>query len=448
MADQPHASAAFPSLDAIGGQIVRAAAAAERREAAGRRLGWRAVRAGGRQRRVLLIVIVVVALLAGVAVAATQIIGIGRPVPVSPITSRLGEIVPGTTRLLTVRGADPAGGPPWGLRVFHSKRGAACVQVGRVVDGRLGVLGQDGVFNNDHRFHELPVSADSCGGLDANGQLFMAGGANTQTASGLDFAGIAGVGGCETRYDRHLRTVGDLSTLRAALRLQRQRGERAAARREERVIARYERRARLRIPLCPRADLRDVVWGFAGSRARRVIFSENGRTWALRPSPSDSGAYVLVLRGNYQHHQQLVRRTFYPGGVVCAEGLGARSTAGCSPPPGYARGAPLRPALPPGVKPLTTPPPPAMSIPITPLRGLSIRFTPPFAGHRYEVTVRCGAKLAYNALPPVVLPAGRPRTVRLRGPAPPFCQGKGRLPGELLDATTGRHLGTFRLNNH
>jgi hypothetical protein len=62
--------------------------------------------------------------------------------------------------------------------------------------------------------------------------------------------------------------------------------------------------------------------------------------------------------------------------------------------------------------------------------------------------VRCGAKLAYNALPPVVLPAGRLRTVRLRDPLPPFCQGKGRLPGELLDGTTGRRLGTFRLNNH
>ena len=40
------------------------------------------------------------------------------------------------------------------------------MQVGRVVDGRLGILGQDGAFHNDGLFHELPVQPEACGSLD------------------------------------------------------------------------------------------------------------------------------------------------------------------------------------------------------------------------------------------------------------------------------------------
>lgn len=38
-----------------------------------------------------------------------------------------------------------------------AKRDVGCVQVGRVVDGRLGVLGQDGSFDERRQFHELPI---------------------------------------------------------------------------------------------------------------------------------------------------------------------------------------------------------------------------------------------------------------------------------------------------
>ena len=70
---------------------------------------------------------------------------------------------------------DPTGGPPWGLRVLRTTRGLGCVQIGRVVGGRLGVLGQDGALANDGRFHPLPAAVSEspvdCGSLDARGRL-------------------------------------------------------------------------------------------------------------------------------------------------------------------------------------------------------------------------------------------------------------------------------------
>lgn len=71
----------------------------------------------------------------------------------------MGVPVVGTVRLLSLRVPDPAGGPPWGMRVMRTTGGDECMQVGRVHDGRLGVLGQDGIFRDDHRFHPMPASA-------------------------------------------------------------------------------------------------------------------------------------------------------------------------------------------------------------------------------------------------------------------------------------------------
>src|SRR5262249_33299780 len=91
------------------------------------------------------------------ALAATGGIPIGSPLPSheSYVTGDpqrgAGTVV--DNQLLALRVADPDGGPPWGMRVVHTTRGVGCVQVGRVVDGKLGVLGQDGVAGDDHRFH-------------------------------------------------------------------------------------------------------------------------------------------------------------------------------------------------------------------------------------------------------------------------------------------------------
>ena len=61
--------------------------------------------------------------------------------------------------MLPIAAPDPAGGPDWGMRVLSTTRGEGCLQLGRIVDGKLGALGQDDAFANDGRFHELPVSA-------------------------------------------------------------------------------------------------------------------------------------------------------------------------------------------------------------------------------------------------------------------------------------------------
>ena len=79
-------------------------------------------------------------------------------------------------RLPPIATPDPAGGPPWGMRVLSTTRGVGCIQVGRLVDGKLGALGQDGAFGDDGRFHELPVSSSfdqfACAALDGKGRLF------------------------------------------------------------------------------------------------------------------------------------------------------------------------------------------------------------------------------------------------------------------------------------
>ena len=109
-------------------------------------------------------------LFAAAAFAASQIIGIGAPVTASrgqerptkttgtgvPVSGPRGSAL--SVQLLPIYVADPAGGLPWGVRLVRTTRGLVCVQVGRLLDGRLGVLGRDGEFHNDGLFHELPAA--------------------------------------------------------------------------------------------------------------------------------------------------------------------------------------------------------------------------------------------------------------------------------------------------
>jgi hypothetical protein len=118
-----------------------------------------------------------VLLLAAAAFAAGRIIGVGAPVTAThrlqqPSRSTgVGVPVPGarstpaSARLLRISVPDPAGGLPWGMRIVRTTRGLQCVQVGRLLDGRLGVIGQDGDFHDDGLFHELPAGVldpDTC----------------------------------------------------------------------------------------------------------------------------------------------------------------------------------------------------------------------------------------------------------------------------------------------
>jgi hypothetical protein len=126
----------------------------------------------GRPHHVPLLAVIATLLLAAAALAATQIIGFGAPVTARrapgrerpslstgigiPVTGA--RSTPAAAQLLAISVPDPAGGLPWGMRIVHTTRGLLCLQIGRLFDGRLGVLGQDGELDDDGLFHELPVA--------------------------------------------------------------------------------------------------------------------------------------------------------------------------------------------------------------------------------------------------------------------------------------------------
>jgi hypothetical protein len=168
----------LPVLERLGAEVERVA----RAEGAGARVARRR-RVGPSSRRVLVLAIVTVIALAAAAVAATTGLLTGEPVKdprgigFGNPRSGLGVPLPKTARLSPIRMADPAGGLPWGVRSVSTTRGLSCAQVGRVQDGRLGVVGQDGAFANDGRFHVLGptvLSGAECAARDGAGHAFLA----------------------------------------------------------------------------------------------------------------------------------------------------------------------------------------------------------------------------------------------------------------------------------
>lgn len=116
--------------------------------------------------------------LSGGAVAAvTSLLPIGEPVdePGFPVDARPDAgagVRAGDARILPLRVADPAGGPPWGLRVFASTRGMSCVQAGRVYRGRFGVVRASRTEPSRVAFRELralPGANSLCSGASRGG---------------------------------------------------------------------------------------------------------------------------------------------------------------------------------------------------------------------------------------------------------------------------------------
>jgi hypothetical protein len=121
----------------------------------------------------LLLALTAVALAAGGLLSGSPVKAPYRLIP----TSGSGVPIASSVELTALSVADPAGGPPWGLRAMKTTRGLGCLQFGRLVEGRLSVLGQDGAFGDDRRFHELPADVFDdlgCATLDAHGNLFVA----------------------------------------------------------------------------------------------------------------------------------------------------------------------------------------------------------------------------------------------------------------------------------
>jgi hypothetical protein len=214
--------------------------------------------------------------IAAVAVAATSGILTGDPVKNPPglhLNPKIGVgVAVGSGKLLSVRAPDPDGGPDWALRMVKTSRGLGCVQLGRLVDGKLGVIGRDGTFGNDGKFHERGaeiVQQTDCQQADAAGHVFIA-------MSYIGLPDSANAAGCTPR-----------------------------------AHASDPR------PPCPDGSLRNVYYGLLGPQARAVTYVGAAGNVVRRPVIAPDGAYLVVLRTD-------PKRTnvgYFSPGVTPATGL-------------------------------------------------------------------------------------------------------------------------------
>ena len=200
--------------------------------------------------------------LAGAAVAlASGLISFGAPAPSVPVFANphvgLGRVAAGTVRLLPLSFADPHGGLPWGMRVLRTTRGVGCLQVGRLLDGKLVALGQDGAFGNDGRAHELPLSTNverlNCSFVDGRGRIFDSVTIKSQAASAAP-----GV---------HCEPPGA-----------------------------YAPSHRAAFSTCPLADERNLYYGMLGPEATGLTYAVGGKSHTLATVGPD-GAYLIVTPG-------------------------------------------------------------------------------------------------------------------------------------------------------
>jgi hypothetical protein len=200
--------------------------------------------------------------LIGAAVAfASGLISFGAPAASVPVFANpragLGRIAPGTVRLLPLSVPDPHGGLPWGMRVLSTTRGVGCLQVGRLLDGRLVALGQDGAFGNDGRAHELPLSTNverlNCSFVDGHGRIFDSVTIKSQAASAAP--GVY----CEPPGT-------------------------------------YAPSHRAAFSTCALADERNLYYGMLGPDATSLTYSAGGKSHTVTTVGGD-GAYLIVTPG-------------------------------------------------------------------------------------------------------------------------------------------------------
>lgn len=253
----------------------------------------------------LLAAALVIVAFGAAALAAQQLLLSGAPVslprgmPLQP-HSGLGIPLPGSSASITLQTADPAGGPPWGARFVATTRGYGCLQFGRVVRGQLGVLGQDGAFSDDGRFHALPVDylegPFPCAPLDARGHPFAGVFMDGTPVSGQAF---------------------------------------------EEACSAPGRRINPPTPVCPPDDERLLMAGTAGPLARTVTYADPNGALRTVSTVGPQGAYLIVLRaptkldlegGGYQPGGPglgTIRQITYADGHAChtAQELGRTSRA-------------------------------------------------------------------------------------------------------------------------
>lgn len=231
------------------------------------RTPWRATSPRRRLYRLATLALVLVLLVAAAALAASGLL-VGDPIRPHPGVTfspshGLGVPIKGSDQLFALRVADPAGGPDWGLRLVSTTRDLGCLQVGRVVDGRLGVLGRNGAFTNDGRFHELParvLDQANCTLLDRRRQAFLAVSVQGIPASAMP-------AGCTVQPIPEM--------LRNAL---------------------PKARARDQPPLCARDSLRILYYGLLGPHAESVTYPDSDGVRRTVRVQGAQGAYLIVNR--------------------------------------------------------------------------------------------------------------------------------------------------------
>lgn len=184
---------------------------------------------------------------AGGALAGTGVLPIGSPLDEPPPPVLPGDspvLVEGQTRVLALRVPDPAGGPPWALRVFRTDRGASCLQVGQVYRGRFGTVTADAAGVQTFRpLKALPGSNSLCGGVERDGIPVL-------------------------RGLRKVVSVGGSADTRRC-------GGRP----------------------CPITDVRVLRYGTLGPQARSATFIDAAgrRATSMRVTPKTGGAYLFVV---------------------------------------------------------------------------------------------------------------------------------------------------------
>ncbi len=210
------------------------------------------------------VVAIAIAIGGGTALAATGALRTGSSVSaeVAAVPSeREGTVIASSVHVLPLRVPDPAGGPAWGLRVARTSRGLLCVEPGRVVDGRVGVIGADGAFKDDGEFHPFSNAYSSgmgCGTQDGRGDAFVNEQVFGMPASALVADRRYTSGGCYARS--------------------------------------HPSRS------CPGSVLRDVYFGLLGPDATSITHRSVGGAVVESATAAPYGAYLVVLPHSSRRH--------------------------------------------------------------------------------------------------------------------------------------------------
>jgi hypothetical protein len=319
-----------------------------------------ATRRRWRAPRLLAVGLAALALTGAVAYGATTLIGVGSPAPNPPA-----PFPPSNIKLLGLRVADPAGGPPWGIRLALSPSSGGSspgvgIQLGRIRGAQMGFIGEDNVFHDDHLFHAAgPNSA-----LITPADYPIEGTPQKPDLQSiyhfaLTLPGVASAyEGCSTvrvpaperrpkgAFEREERLLEQsLATLRAGGRAARRYTRRlpggVAALRQ--VFAKQLQSTRERahgfvsertFASCPSADLRTIVFGFASPSATAVSISGFGVHENEQLRPDDDGFFLFVLSQHWNYGSK------FHATVTCEDGRTVSGLAGPgTPDPPYCRGA-------------------------------------------------------------------------------------------------------------